>query len=94
MVDYRTSTLLMLRYAQLVGLDTSVDPTLLQEAIEENPRLSEEVVQAMLWCDQENITTRDCELSELFANYTTRLSRYQMTSFLFYLCTYELKLEE
>ena len=48
----------------------------------------------MVWCDQENITTKDSELSELFANYTTRLSRYQMTSFLFYLCTYELNLDE
>ena len=92
-VDYRTGCLLILRFAQKMGLDTSVDQTLLQQSMEENPRLSEEVVQALLWCDQENITTRDSDLSELFANYTTRLSRYQMTSFLFYLCTYELNLE-
>ena len=44
--------------------------------------------------NQENITTRDSELSELFENYSTRISRYQMTSFLFYLCTYELQTEE
>ena len=44
--------------------------------------------------NQENITTRDSELSELFENYSTRISRYQMTSFLFYLCTYELQAEE
>ena len=93
-VDYRTAALLILRYANWAGVDTSVDETLLQQYMEENPRLSEETVHAMLWCDQENITTRDSELSELFANYTTRLSRYQMTSFLFYLCTYELNLEE
>lgn len=92
-VDYRTGCLLILRFAQKMGLDTSVDQALLQQSMEENPRLSEEVVQALLWCDQENITTRDSDLSELFANYTTRLSRYQMTSFLFYLCTYELNLE-
>ena len=93
-VDYRTACLLILRFAQEMGVDTSVDQALLQQSMEENPRLSEEVVQALLWCDQENITTRDSDLSELFANYTTRLSRYQMTSFLFYLCTYELNLEE
>ena len=44
--------------------------------------------------NQENITTKDSELSELFENYSTRISRYQMTSFLFYLCTYELQTEE
>ena len=93
-VDYRTACLLILRYAQKAGVNTSVDQTLLQQYMDENPRLTEETVHAMLWCDQENITSRDSELSELFANYTTRLSRYQMTSFLFYLCTYELNLEE
>ena len=93
-VDYRTAALLIYRYAQLAGVDTSVDELALQQYIEENPRLTEETVRAMVWCDQENITTKDSELSELFANYTTRLSRYQMTSFLFYLCTYELNLDE
>ena len=93
-VDYRTAALLIYRYAALAGVDTSIENDQLQDYIAENPRLSEEVVKAMVWCDQENITTRDSELSELFTNYTTRLSRYQMTSFLFYLCTYELNLDE
>lgn len=44
----------------------------------------------MLWCDDRDITTRDSGLSELLAAYDTHISRYQMTSFLFYLCTYEL----
>lgn len=46
----------------------------------------------MLWCDERDITTRDSELGELLAAYDTHISRYQMTSFLFYLCTYELDL--
>lgn len=44
----------------------------------------------MLWCDAKDITTRDSDLDELLASSDTRVSRYQMTSFLFYLCTYEL----
>ncbi|MBS6400226.1 MAG: hypothetical protein KH748_09850 [Firmicutes bacterium] len=44
----------------------------------------------MLWCDERDITTRDSNLDELLASAGTRISRYQMTSFLFYLCTYEL----
>ena len=43
-----------------------------------------------LWCDEKDITTRDSSLDELLASAGTRISRYQMTSFLFYLCTYEL----
>ena len=46
----------------------------------------------MLWCDERDITTRDSSLDELLASAGTRISRYQMTSFLFYLCTYELDL--
>ena len=44
----------------------------------------------MLWCDERDITTRDSELGDLLAACNTRINRYQMTSFLFYLCTYEL----
>ena len=47
---------------------------------------------AMLWCNQKDITSRDSNLDELLDAYNTRISRYQMTSFLFYLCTYELNL--
>ena len=39
---------------------------------------------------QKDITTRDSTLDELLVSTGTRISRYQMTSFLFYLCTYEL----
>lgn len=92
--DYRTAALLIYRYAKLVGLDTTVDAALSAEYAEGYPRLDQEVVDALLWCNQENITTRDSEIEELFANYTTRISRYQMTSFLFYLCTYELDVEK
>ena len=90
-VDYRTAGLLTLRFAQYMGINTNVDDATLNAAIEDHPRLSEETVHAFLWMNQENITTKDSELSELFANYSTRISRYQMTSFLFYLCTYELQ---
>ena len=48
---------------------------------------------AMLWCDERDITTRDSSLDELLASAGTRISRYQMTSFLFYLCTYELDMD-
>ena len=40
--------------------------------------------------NQRDITTRDSNLDELLVSAGTRISRYQMTSFLFYLCTYEL----
>ena len=63
---------------------------LARQTMRENPRLSGEAVKAMLWCDDRNITTRDSEMGELLAAYDTHISRYQMTSFLFYLCTYEL----
>ena len=74
-----------------MGINTNVDDATLNATIEDHPRLSAETVHAFLWMNQENITTKDSELSELFANYSTRISRYQMTSFLFYLCTYELQ---
>ena len=48
----------------------------------------------MLWCDQTGITTRDSDLPDLLDASDTRISRYQMTSFLFYLCTYELQPED
>ena len=89
-MDYQTACLLIYRYAAMSGIDTRVDQELAQQTMRENPRLSGEVVKAMLWCDQTDITTRDSEMGELLAAYDTRINRYQMTSFLFYLCTYEL----
>ena len=89
-MDYQTACLLIYRYAAMSGIDTRVDQELLRQAMWENPRLSDEVVKAMLWCDDRDITTRDSELGDLLAACNTRINRYQMTSFLFYLCTYEL----
>ena len=89
-MDYQTACLLIYRYAAMSGIDTRVDQELLRQTMRENPRLSGEAVKAMLWCDDRNITTRDSEMGELLAAYDTHISRYQMTSFLFYLCTYEL----
>ena len=89
-MDYQTACLLIYRYAAMSGIDTRVDQELARQTMRENPRLSGEVVKAMLWCDQTDITTRDSEMGELLAAYDTRINRYQMTSFLFYLCTYEL----
>ena len=59
----------------------------------DEPQLSAETVRAMLWCNQTGITTRDSDLPDLLDASDTRISRYQMTSFLFYLCTYELQPE-
>ena len=89
-MDYQMACLLIYRYAAMSGIDTRVDQELLRQTMWGNPRLSGEVVKAMLWCDDRDITTRDSGLSELLAAYDTHISRYQMTSFLFYLCTYEL----
>ena len=89
-MDYQTACLLIYRYAAMSGIDTRVDQELLRQTMWGNPRLSGEVVKAMLWCDDRDITTRDSGLSELLAAYDTHISRYQMTSFLIYLCTYEL----
>jgi len=91
-MDYQTACLMIYRYAAMSGIDTGVDQELLRQTMREDPRLSGEVVKAMLWCDERDITTRDSELGELLAAYDTHISRYQMTSFLFYLCTYELDL--
>ena len=89
-VDYQTACVLIRRYAIMAGVDTGVDQTQLRQLLRDNPDLSREAAKAMLWCDAKDITTRDSSLDELLASAGTRISRYQMTSFLFYLCTYEL----
>ena len=71
---------------------SALDRTQLQQTIQSEPQLSAETVRAMLWCNQTGITTRDSDLPDLLDASDTRISRYQMTSFLFYLCTYELDL--
>ena len=93
-VDYQTACVLIYRYAAMVGVDTAVDRTQLQQTIQSEPQLSAEAVRAMLWCNQTGITTRDSDLPDLLDASDTRISRYQMTSFLFYLCTYELQPED
>ena len=89
-VDYQTACVLIRRYAIMAGVDTGVDQTQLRQLLRDNPNLNREAAKAMLWCDEKDITTRDSNLDELLASAGTRISRYQMTSFLFYLCTYEL----
>ena len=89
-VDYRTACVLIFRYAAMAGDDTGVDQSRLWQILRDDPDLDREAAKAMLWCDAKDITTRDSDLDELLASSDTRVSRYQMTSFLFYLCTYEL----
>lgn len=89
-VDYQTACVLIRRYAIMAGVDTGVDQTQLRQLLRDNPDLNREAAKAMLWCDEKDITTRDSNLDELLASAGTRISRYQMTSFLFYLCTNEL----
>ena len=89
-VDYQTACVLIRRYAIMAGVDTGVDQTQLRQLLRDAPDLNREAAKAMLWCDERDITTRDSNLDELLASADTRISRYQMTSFLFYLCTYEL----
>ena len=72
---------------------SALDRTQLQQSIQSEPQLSAEAVRAMLWCNQTGITIRDSDLPDLLDASDTRISRYQMTSFLFYLCTYELQPE-
>ena len=91
-VDYQTACVLIRRYAIMAGVDTGVDQTQLRQLLRDAPDLGREAAKAMLWCDEKDITTRDSSLDELLASAGTRISRYQMTSFLFYLCTYELDL--
>ena len=91
-VDYQTACILIFRYAVMAGVDTGVDQMQLRQILRDDPDLKREAAKAMLWCDAKDITTRDSDLDELLASYDTRISRYQMTSFLFYLCTYELNL--
>lgn len=89
-VDYQTACVLIRRYAIMAGVDTGVDQTQLRQLLRAAPDLGREAAKAMLWCDEKDITTRDSNLDELLASAGTRISRYQMTSFLFYLCTCEL----
>lgn len=89
-VDYQTACVLIRRYAIMAGVDTGVDQAQLRQLLRDAPDLNREAAKAMLWCDERDITTRDSNLDELLASADTRISRYQMTSFLFYLCTYEL----
>ena len=89
-VDYQTACVLIFRYAVMAGVDTGVDQTQLWQILRDDHDLNREAAKAMLWCDEKDITTRDSDLDELLASAGTRISRYQMTSFLFYLCTYEL----
>ncbi|WP_033121099.1 LTA synthase family protein [Oscillibacter sp. ER4] len=89
-VDYQTACVLIRRYAIMAGVDTGVDQTQLRQLLRDAPDLGREAVKAMLWCDEKDITTRDSNLDELLASAGTPISRYQMTSFLIYLCTYEL----
>lgn len=89
-VDYQTACVLIRRYAIMAGVDTGVDQTQLRQLLRDAPDLGREAAKAMLGCDEKDITTRDSSLDELLASAGTRISRYQMTSFLFYLCTYEL----
>ena len=89
-VDYQTACVLIFRYAVMAGVDTGVDQMQLWQILRDDPDLDRETAKAVLWCDEKDITTRDSDLDELLASYDTRISRYQMTSFLFYLCTYEL----
>ena len=89
-VDYQTACVLIRRYAIMAGVDTGVNQTQLRQLLRDAPDLGREAGKAMLWCDERDITTRDSNLDELLASADTRISRYQMTSFLFYLCTYEL----
>ena len=89
-VDYQTACVLIRRYAIMAGVDTGVDQAQLRKLLRDAPDLGREAAKAMLWCDAKDITTRDSDLDELLASSSTRISRYQMTSFLFYLCTYEL----
>lgn len=91
-VDYQTACVLIRRYAIMAGVDTGVDQTQLRQLLRDAPDLNREAAKAMLWCDEKDITTRDSNLDELLVSAGTRISRYQMTSFLFYLCTYELDL--
>ena len=93
-VDYQTACVLIRRYAIMAGVDTGVDQAQLRQLLRDAPDLNREAAKAMLWCDERDITTRDSNLDELLASADTRISRYQMTSFLFYLCTYELQTEE
>ena len=93
-VDYQTACVLIYRYAAMAGVDTAVDRTQLQQTIQSEPQLRAEAVRSMLWCNQTGITTRDSDLPDLLDASDTRISRYQMASFLFYLCTYELQPED
>ena len=91
-VDYQTACVLIRRYAIMAGVDTGVNQTQLRQLLRDTPDLGREAAKAMLWCDERDITTRDSNLDELLVSAGTRISRYQMTSFLFYLCPDELEL--
>ena len=86
-IDYKTAALLIYRYAQLVGLDTSVSVLQEESYMNQYPDLPQETVDALIWVSSQDITTRDCTLAKLFENADSGLTRSQMVLFLFYLDT-------
>lgn len=94
-VDYRTASLLIYRYAQMAGVETKVDSAVLQQAMEDYPKLSEETLRALIWCYEESFLTGSTgELEQILDRYENRISRAQMATFLFRFCTYKLDLNE
>jgi len=94
-VDYRTASLLIYRYAQMAGVETNVDSAVLQQAMEDYPKLSEETLRALIWCYEESFLTGSTgELEQILDRYENRISRAQMATFLFRFCTYKLDLNE
>ena len=94
-VNYRTISLLIYRYAQAQGIDVSVDGSDLAAAMEEYPKLSEETLRAMIWCYEENFLTGSTgELDQTLELHGDRVTRAQMSTFLFRFCTYKLNLNE
>ena len=91
-VDHRTADLLMYRFAQIMGVDTRVDDTVLTLAAQEQSSLTEEELSAIVWCAESNITTRKQTLDDILSDHDAELDRYQMANYVFYLCTYELDL--
>ena len=94
-VDYRTASLLMYRYAQLSGVATDVEEAELLQAAEDYPEIGEEELPALVWCYEESFLTGSVgELEQILDRFDRRISRAQMATFLFRLCTYKLDLNE
>lgn len=91
-LDHLTCAVLLRRFAERCGASTAVDAQALREAQESYPSLSEEELTAALWATTETVINKSPEL--VCTSQGETLTRFQLASYLSYLCTHSLGIQE